>query len=249
MTRVLLLGGTTEATAIARALASAGIDAVFSYAGRTAEPATQPLPTRIGGFGGIAGLAAYLRRERITHLLDATHPFASRMSSNAVAAATETDTPLLAFERLPWQPQTGDDWQSVPDVEAAVDALPASPARIFLAIGRQNLAAFAVMPRHFFLLRLVDAPATPLPLPNAETVVARGPFSLASDLALLQAHAITHVVTKNSGGNASRAKLDAARALALPVIMIARPLLPDRLTTGSLDDVMRWLDHLDRLGV
>ena len=142
MTRVLLLGGTTEASDLAKAFADQSIDAIFSYAGRTEAPLRQPLPQRIGGFGGVEGLVRYLRAEGITHLIDATHPFAAQMSRHAVEAAAITQTPLLAFERAPWQAAKGDLWQHVPNMAGAVAALPDDPARIFLAIGRQSLEDF-----------------------------------------------------------------------------------------------------------
>ena len=143
MTRVLLLGGTTEASALAQALADEGIAAVFSYAGRTARPLPQPIAQRTGGFGGADGLADYLRTEGFTHIVDATHPFATMISRNAVAAARATGLPLIALERAPWTPGPGDHWLRVPDVETAVTALPATPARVFLAIGKQSLTPFA----------------------------------------------------------------------------------------------------------
>jgi precorrin-6A/cobalt-precorrin-6A reductase len=247
--RVLLLGGTTEATALAHAFANAGIDAVFSYAGRTETPVEQPLPTRLGGFGGIGGIADYIQKAQITHLVDATHPFAAQISANTVAACQITNTPLIAYQRPEWVAQPGDIWTHVADNEAAVLALPTTPARIFLAIGKQTLPAFAAQPQHFYLLRLVDAPGTALPLPNAEVILDRGPFAVESDMALLQAHAITHIVAKNSGGTGALAKLEAARRLALPVIMIARPAIPDRKIARNLPAVMQWLGHSARLGV
>lgn len=249
MTRVLLLGGTTEASDIAGALVAAGITGVFSYAGRTATRRAQPLPTRVGGFGGVEGLIDYIRREQITHVIDATHPFAAQMSTNAVDACAETGTPLIAFERPAWTPQVGDDWTGVGDVNAAVKALSHEPARVFLAIGRQNLAPFAAKPQHFYLLRMVDEPEVPVPLPKADVIVSRGPFTAHGDEALLRSHRITHVVSKNAGGGGARAKLDAARAVGVPVIMIERPRLPARRTTQSIEDVLRWLGHSDRLGV
>ena len=247
--RVLLLGGTTEATALAHTFAAAGIDAVFSYAGRTDRPIEQPLPTRTGGFGGIQGLADFIAAENITHVVDATHPFAAQISNNAVSACRMTDTPLIALVRAPWAAQPGDVWLDVADTEAAVAALPTNPARIFLAIGRQTLAAFAAQPQHFYLLRLVDAPDAALPLPNTEIVLDRGPFTVAGDLALMRAHAITHVIAKNSGGKGASAKLQAARALQLPVIMIARPAIADRPIASNVAAVMDWLHHSARLGV
>ncbi|MBS0565545.1 MAG: cobalt-precorrin-6A reductase [Proteobacteria bacterium] len=243
MRRVLLLGGTTEASALARALAEAGTPAAFSYAGRTGAPVAQPLPTRIGGFGGAAGLAAYLRREGITHVVDATHPFAAQMSRNAVAACEDTGAALCALERPPWRAGPGDDWRQVEGIEGAVAALPEAPARIFLAIGKQHLAAFAVKPQHHYLLRLVDAPEGPLPLPDAAAVIERGPFTETGDLALLKEHRISHIVAKNSGGSGAEAKLKAARILGIPVILIGRPSLPGRLVLGSVAEVMDWLAH------
>ncbi|MBC2834310.1 cobalt-precorrin-6A reductase [Paragemmobacter straminiformis] len=250
MTRILLLGGTTEASALAAELARCGVDAVFSYAGRTAAPVAQPLPTRTGGFGGADGLAAYLGAEGISHVIDATHPFAAGMSRNAIAACRDTHTPLLAFERPVWMAGQGDRWSHVADTEAAVAALPDSPARVFLAIGKQTLHAFAAKPQHHYLLRLVDPPEAPLPLPLASVILAKGPFSAEGDEALLRAHAITHVVAKNAGGSGAEAKLHAARALGLPVILIDRPHLPPRARAESVAEVMAWIaGHPARLGV
>lgn len=243
MTRILLLGGTTEASLLARALATAGRDAVFSYAGRTTAPLAQPIPTRIGGFGGVDGLAAYLRAQRISHVVDATHPFAAGISRNAIAACTLAGVGLIALERPAWQARPGDDWIHVADTEAAVMALPEPSARVFLAIGKQTLAIFAARPQHHYLLRLVDPPTGPLPLPQAIAIVARGPFDLGTDLALLRDHAISHVVAKNAGGTGAAAKLDAARALHLPVILIDRPVLPPRRVVPTVAEVMDWLDH------
>lgn len=243
MTRILLLGGTTEASALAKTLAGAGMDAVFSYAGRTAHPVSQPLPTRVGGFGGIEGFAAYLEAENITHVVDATHPFAAQMSSNAVHACEAAGVPLCAFERPAWQAGEGDQWLHTDSIEEAVNALPDTPARVFLAIGKQNLTQFAAKPQHHYLLRLVDAPEADLPLPHTTVEIARGPFDAAGDTALLQRHAITHVVAKNAGGAGAAAKLTAARNLALPVIMIGRPEVPQRPVMGSVAEVMAWLSH------
>jgi len=243
MRHVLLLGGTTEASRLARALADARMDAVFSYAGRTDAPVAQPLPMRVGGFGGVEGLADYLTREGITHVVDATHPFAAQMSRNAIAACAQTATPLIALERAPWQAQAGDDWRHVADIAAAVAALPDDPARIFLAIGKQTLAPFAAKAQHHYLLRLVDPPDVPPPLPQATVVIDRGPFDAAADTALLRDHAITHIVAKNAGGAGAEAKLIAARALRLPVILIDRPALPPRRVVATVDGVMAWIAH------
>lgn len=219
------------------------MDAVFSYAGRTAKPVSQPLPTRVGGFGGAEGLAAYLEAENITHVVDATHPFAARMSSNAVRACSVAGVPLCAFERPAWQAGEGDQWLHADSMEEAVNALPGTPARVFLAIGKQNLAAFAAKPQHHYLLRLVDAPEADLPLPHTTVEIARGPFDAAGDTELMQRHGITHVVAKNAGGAGAAAKLTAARHLGLPVIMIGRPEVPERPVLGSVAEVMAWLSH------
>ena len=241
MPRVLLLGGTTDAAAMARALAEARVDAVYSYAGRTESPVAQPLPMRVGGFGGVAGLAEYLRAEGISHLIDATHPFAAQMSRNAVAASKMADVPLIALERAPWQAAEGDRWTHVPDLPAAVAALGEAPRRVFLAIGRQTLDAFAGAAQHHYLLRLVDPPTEPLPLPRAEAVIARGPFTVAGDRVLLREHRIEAIVAKNAGGAGAEAKLVAARKLGLPVILIDRPPVPDRRVARTVAEVMGWL--------
>ena len=236
--RVLVLGGTTEASRLAQALAQAGVDGIFSYAGRTSAPIAQPLPTRVGGFGGVAGLQAFLQAERITQVVDATHPFAAQMSSHAVQACAAVGVPLLALERPAWQAQSGDVWQHVPDIAAAVQALPAEPARVFLAIGRQHLAPFLACAQHWYLLRLVD-PVLSLPTERGQVVLDRGPFTLEGDRALLQAHGSTHVVSKNSGGAGAQAKLTAARVLGVPVILIDRPFIPARTVVHSVNEALR----------
>ncbi len=247
--RVLLLGGTTEASALAHALANRGVSAVFSYAGRTGAPIAQPLPTRVGGFGGVDGLVDWLEAENITHIVDATHPFAAQMSQNALTASAITNVPLLVLERPAWVAEPGDTWQHVPSTEAAVDALPDRPTRVFLAIGKQTLPLFATKPQHHYLLRLVDAPDAPLPLPDAQPVIARGPFTEADDLKLLSDHQIKVIIAKNAGGSGAEAKLKAARFLQIPVILIDRPVLPMRHVVGTITEVLEWLGHPARLGV
>ena len=242
--RVLVLGGTLDASRLAQALAQAGVDGIFSYAGRTNAPIAQPLPTRVGGFGGVAGLQVFLQAERITHVVDATHPFAAQMSSNAVQACTRAGVPLLALERPAWQAQSGDVWQHVPDIAAAVQALPAEPARVFLAIGRQHVAPFLACAQHWYLLRLVDPVVDlvlDLPSERGHVVLDRGPFTVEGDRAVLQVHGITHVVSKNSGGAGAQAKLMVAHERTLPVIMIDRPFIPARPTVSAVEDVFRWL--------
>src|SRR5947209_9215805 len=247
MIRALVLGGTADASLLAAAIARAGIEAVYSYGGRTRAPADQPLPTRIGGFGGVSGLAGYIRHEGITHVIDATHPFAAEMSRNAVAACAETGTPLIALERAPWTRTPGDNWIKVHDVKGAVAALPEPPSQVFLAIGRQHIAPFARKPQHGYTLRFVDPPDAPLPF-AADVIVSRGPFTLDRELEMMRARHINWVVARNSGGDGARPKIDAARTLGLPVIMISRPKLPDRLRAESVAEIMQWLGHRTCLG-
>ena len=234
---------------MAKTLAEAGIDAIYSYAGRTAQPAPQPLPTRIGGFGGVAGLIAFLAEKGITHVIDATHPFAAGMSRNAFTATTQAGVPLMRLERPKWHPKPNDQWTYFSAVDDVPNALPQTPARIFLAIGKQQITLFAQRPEHHYLLRLVDPPIETLPMPNATLILARGPFDMTSDTALLRDHAITHVVAKNAGGTGARAKLDAARTLGLPVMMVDRPPLPGDTITATPKVVMQWLSHNADRGV
>jgi precorrin-6A/cobalt-precorrin-6A reductase len=241
MTRILLLGGTGEANLMAEAIGKAGLSGVYSYAGRTEAPMGQPIHMRMGGFGGVEGLTSYLQAEKITHVIDATHPFAAQMSGNAVAACAATGTPLIALERAPWGVGEGDRWTHVPDIPAAVAALAGPAQRVFLAIGRQHLEPFAAQAQHHYLLRLVDPPTGPLPLPQAQILVARGPFDVAGDTALLQSHGIQIVVAKNAGGKGAVAKIAAARALGLPVVMIDRPVIPARRVVSNVAAVMAWL--------
>ncbi|UGX90697.1 cobalt-precorrin-6A reductase [Bradyrhizobium barranii subsp. barranii] len=247
MTRALILGGTADASLLAAEVARARIDAVYSYGGRTRAPADQPLPTRIGGFGGVSGLADCIRRERITHVIDATHPFAAEMSRHAVQACAQTGTPLIALERAPWTKGPGDNWIEVADVTAAVAALPETPAKMFLAIGRQHIAPFTTKPQHTYTLRFVDPPEAPLPF-AADVIVSRGPFTFDGELELMRTRGIAWIVARNSGGDGARAKIDAARMLGLPVIMIARPKLPERLRVESVAEIMQWLGHRACLG-
>ncbi|ETX28039.1 cobalt-precorrin-6A reductase [Roseivivax isoporae] len=238
---LLILAGTTEATALARAAAEAGLAGTVSFAGRVERPLRQPLPQRIGGFGGPEGLAAYLAANGITHVVDATHPFAAQMSANAVAGCAAAGVPLVALTRPPWQPVPGDDWIRVSDIAGAVAALAGPARRVLLAVGRMHLQEFAPNPQHFYLLRLVDPPAMPPPFPRVHAVVDRGPFAEEADRALLTEHRIDLVVSKNAGGSGAYAKIAAARALGLRVIMIDRPDLPDRPERATPAEVLDWV--------
>jgi len=241
MTHVLVLGGTIEASALARALADGGVNATLSYMGRVERPKPQPVPVRVGGFGGVEGLVAWLQDHRVTHLVDATHPFAAQMSANAMTAAARTGVPLLALTRPAWQPGPGDQWTRVPDMAGAVAALAGPPRRVMLAIGRMHLVEFAAQPQHDYLLRLVDPPREPPPLPRHHVVVDRGPFCAQADQDLMSRHRIELVVAKNAGGSGSASKLQAARALGLPVLMIDRPALPPREAVGTVEQVLDWI--------
>ncbi|RJG56178.1 cobalt-precorrin-6A reductase [Sphingobium terrigena] len=249
MPNILLLGGTTQASALARLLADAGMRATLSYAGRTEQPRAQPVPVRIGGFGGVEGLARYLRDHRVTHLIDATHPFAATMSANAVAAANITAVPLIALSRPAWTPQAGDDWTPVPDIAGAVAGLAGPARRVMLALGRMHVDAFAARPQHHYLLRFVDAPATSPALPKHGLVVDRGPFTAEADTQLMRDHGIDLLVCKNAGGTGAEAKLIAARTLGLPVLLIDRPVLPQRIEVDDPQAVMEWLGHAADRGV
>ncbi len=220
-----------------------GLAVTLSLAGRTARPAPQPVPVRIGGFGGADGLAAYLRAERIDALIDATHPYAGIISANAASAAGKTGVKLLALRRPPWAKVAGDHWIEVASVEDAVAALGKAPRRVFLALGRKELQPFAAAPQHVYLVRSVDPVDPPLAVPQATYITARGPFTEREDRALLERHRIETIVAKNSGGEATYGKIGAARALHLPVIMLKRPALPEVASAATVEEVLAWLDH------
>jgi len=240
----LILGGTTEANQLMAALANdARFDAVLSYAGRTERPTPPPIPWRVGGFGGVDGLTKYLRDQKIARVVDATHPFAAQMSAHAIAACAIVGVPLLALERLSWPRMAGDRWSEVDDFVAAAEALGTSPRRVFLGIGRMQLAPFASHPQHFYLVRLVDPPRAPLPLFAAELIVARGPFDLAGDRVMLAHHRIDIVVARDAGGDGAFAKIEAARELGLRVVMVRRPLIPARDKVETVGEALRWLGH------
>lgn len=229
---MLVLGGSTEATALAARLAGmAGIDATLSLAGRTAEPPPQALPVRVGGFGGAEGLAAHLRAEGVGLLVDATHPFAARMSANARDAAASAGVPLLRVSRPGWVPRPGDRWREVATMADAAAALGEEPMDVFLTVGRLQLAAFAAAPQHRYLVRSIEPVAPGHGLPRARFITARGPFTVEDEMATMREHAVDVLVTKNSGGAASAAKIEAARRLGIAMLMVGRPEADD----GALD--------------
>jgi precorrin-6A/cobalt-precorrin-6A reductase len=244
MPRILVLGGTTEARLLGERLANrAEFDVTLSLAGRTASPVAHAVPIRIGGFGGPSGLADYLRHERIDALIDATHPFASTISANAAVAAHQTDVRFIALRRPQWIAVAGDRWIEVDGVDAAVTAIGEVPRCVFVALGRNELAAFMRAPQHSYLVRSVDPVDPPLPLPDVAYITERGPFSEAHDAALMKQHRIETVIAKNSGGSAAYGKIAAARMRGIAVIMLRRPASDDSPAVETIDDAVAWLDH------
>lgn len=244
--RILILGGTTEARELAALVAAdARFDPLLSLAGRTTAPAAQPIATRVGGFGGVDGLAHFIRSERIQVVIDATHPFAAQISANAVAACVRAGVPLGSLIRPPWRPEPGDRWTNVPDAASAAEALGATPRRVFLTVGRLELAAFAAAPQHVYLVRAIDEPDGAVMPPNATLIRARGPFDVESETRLIQGEAIDVVVSKNSGGEHTYAKIAAARRLGLRVVMIERPQKPAGIPLADAAAALSWLEtHL-----
>lgn len=237
--RVLVLGGTGEARRLATALVADGVDVLSSLAGRVADPVLPPGEVRIGGFGGSAGLAEWLAANPVAAVVDATHPFAETMTASAVAAAERAGVPLLRLQRPGWTAQPGDDWRWVDSLEDAAAAV-AGFDPVFLTTGRQGLAAFAGLTAHC-IVRSVDPPEPPLPA-RTTVVLERGPFSLDDERALLREHAVRVVVTKDSGGHMTEAKLVAARELGVPVVLVRRPSLPPGVpTVASVEEALTWL--------
>ncbi|SDP46040.1 precorrin-6A/cobalt-precorrin-6A reductase [Actinopolyspora xinjiangensis] len=238
--RVLILGGTGEGRRLAEQLDELGVPVVSSLAGRVREPRLPKGEVRIGGFGGPEGLAEYLRDERIGTIVDATHPFARRMTDNAVAAAATTGTDLLVLRRRAWSPESGDDWHQVESLAEAAEKVGELGQRVLLTTGRQGVEHFATARDNWFLVRSVDEPEHPLP-PNMTTLLARGPFDTAAELDLLRRHRIEVVVSKNSGGTMTEGKLTAARQLGLPVVLVRQPELPKVPVVHTVEDALAWL--------
>jgi precorrin-6A/cobalt-precorrin-6A reductase len=214
---------------------------ISSLAGRVARPRLPVGAVRVGGFGGPERLAEWLRANEIAAVVDATHPFAERISASAAAAAAAAGVPLLRLERPGWSERNGDRWTWVDDLDAAAAAIPALGARALLTTGRQGLPSFAAVADAWFLIRCVDPPEPPLP-PHHELLLDRGPYTRAGELALIDAHAIDLVITKDSGGTLTEAKLDAARERGLPVIVVRRPARPQGVeTVTTVSDAVAWV--------
>jgi precorrin-6A/cobalt-precorrin-6A reductase len=237
--RVLVLGGTGEARRLATALVDDGVDVLSSLAGRVADPRLPPGEVRIGGFGGAEGLAGWLAENPVRAIVDATHPFALTMTGSAAAAADVTGVPLLRLQRPGWSERPGDDWRWVDSLEEAADAV-AGFGHVFLTTGRTGLGAFAGLTQEV-LVRAVDPPEPPLPA-RTTVVLERGPFSVADELSLLREHRVDVVVTKNSGGHLTEAKLTAARELGIPMVVLRRPSLPPGMAVvETVDDALAWV--------
>ncbi|MBN6037963.1 cobalt-precorrin-6A reductase [Amycolatopsis sp. 195334CR] len=236
-----MLGGTAEARALAVALAERGVPVVSSLAGRVARPRLPVGEVRVGGFGGPDGLAAWLAEQGVGAVVDATHPFAERMSASAVAATGQAGVPLLRLERPGWQASPGDDWHWASSLPEAADLLPGLGRRVFLTSGRQGLPAFAHLDDLWFLIRCVDPPEPPLPRQH-ELLLNRGPYQVGGEIELLRTRRIEVLVTKDSGGGMTAAKLHAARRLGLPVVLVRRPApagAPH--TVATVEAALEWL--------
>ncbi|SEC82686.1 precorrin-6A/cobalt-precorrin-6A reductase [Streptomyces sp. 3213] len=240
---ILILGGTTEARELAAELAvrRPEVRVTTSLAGRVSRPGALAGDVRIGGFGGAEGLAEWLREQHVAAVVDATHPFAESITANAARAATATALPVVVLRRPGWRPVPGDRWHPVASLPEAADALPALGRRILLTTGRLGLAAFAHLPQLHFVVRSVEPPEPPMP-PDVEVLLARGPFTVDYEAALLREHRIDVVVTKDSGGAATAAKLTAAREAGVPVVVVGRPPLPEGVNV--VPDVAGALDWL-----
>lgn len=242
--RVLILGGTTEASELAHLLVrEKRFVPTLSLAGRTAKPALAPIPYRTGGFGGANGLVAWLTAARIEAIVDATHPFAIHISRNAKVAASILGVPLLSILRPPWEAKSGDRWTQVDTIEAAVSALNPRPLRVFLTVGRLELAAFRAAPQHTYVIRTIDPPDKAILTPRTKLLFARGPFEEQDELRLLRENAIELLVTKNSGGRATYGKIAAARTLGLPVILVVRPPMQAGERVPDARSALEWLQR------
>ncbi|WP_336761877.1 cobalt-precorrin-6A reductase [Asaia sp. VD9] len=243
--KILILGGTTEARLLCEALESRGLHhIIFSLAGVTISALPVPVETRIGGFGGIAGLARTLRDAAIDLVIDATHPFAAQMSRHAVEACALCALPLLRLIRPAWRPGTGAHWTHAPAIAEVPKALGETPRRVFLTTGRKDLDPFIDTP-HFYVVRSIERP--PLPLPRRSLVIlARGPFALDEEITLLRHHEIDCLVTKNAGSDATAPKLEAAKQLGIEVVMVDRPPLPPANECTSVEEALAWIQGMRR---
>jgi precorrin-6A/cobalt-precorrin-6A reductase len=243
---ILVLGGTGEARELADRLAGEGLEVMTSLAGRVSNPRLPAGRVRLGGFGGPQRLAGWLRENQVSAVVDATHPFAERISASAREACTSAQVPLLRLERPGFQEQPDDRWILVRDLDHAAEVLPAQGERVLLTTGRQGLAAFARVSQCWFLIRCVERPVPPLPA-HHQLLLDRGPYTVGGELALIDRYRIDLLVTKDSGGAMTQAKLAAARERDLPVIVVQRPAPAGTDTVTSVGQAMRWATaHLAR---
>ncbi len=240
---ILILGGTGDARTLADTLVAAhpGARVITSLAGRTSSPRLPAGETRDGGFGGTDGLATYIKDENIDLLIDATHPYAAQISAQAGEAAKATGVLHLALVRAPWTTQPGDRWINVPDIAAAVREISRKSDACLITTGIKDLEAFSRIVTTKLFVRLIEQPPGQLPLANAEVVIGKPPYKLDEERALMQLLGIDLIVTKNAGGDGTRAKIDAARDLGIEVIMIDRPAMPDVETVEDVDAAMEWV--------
>ncbi|MEH2245340.1 cobalt-precorrin-6A reductase [Nostoc sp.] len=242
MIRVLILGGTGDAAELAAKIATIqGLEAITSLAGRTREPSVPLGDLRVGGFGGVAGLATYLGVMQIDLLIDATHPFATQISLNAADAATEVGVPRLMLIRPPWEKASDDRWIEVDSVGAAATCLQNQAQRVFLTVGRQELAAFAHLEKIWFLMRMIDPPTDDALVQLGMILCDRGPFTLNNERQILIDHKIDTIVSKNSGGDATKPKILAARELGVKVVMVNRPAIPPGEQVTDVDGALAWV--------
>ncbi len=242
MLRVLILGGTTDAYALAaQAIKIPHLEIITSLAGRTRQPVMPTGNFRIGGFGGEAGLIEYLRQMEIDVLIDATHPFAAQISENAANSANKIGIPYLMLVRPAWEQVEGDNWLEVESIETAATSLGNQAERVFLTVGRQELAAFAHLHHIWFLMRMIDPPTDDAIVPQGEILCDRGPFSLDNEREILRKYNIQTIVSKNSGGNATYPKIIAARELGIKVVMVKRPKMPPGEKVASVNSAIAIL--------
>ncbi len=246
MVKILILGGTHEASELAKKADNLpNIQVKVSLAGRTSQTAiSQNL--RIGGFGGVAGLIKYLKEEKIDLLIDATHPFAAKISENAAIATGNLGIPRLMLVRSAWESVIDDKWIEVENIEAAAEILPDFAKRVFLTIGRQELTAFSQLENIWFLMRAIEKPSPDIVLPKGLLLLDRGPFDKDLEKQLLHKYNIDTVVSKNSGGNATYAKIIAARELGIKVVMVKRPMLPQGELVEDVESALRWIEGLKK---
>lgn len=243
MLNLLILGGTSEAASLVRQLPK-DVAPITSWAGRTKTPPNLPGDVRIGGFNGADGLATYLRENAIDAVIDATHPFAAQISKNAAEACEKTGVPRLLLERPAWKREKGDNWIMANDLADAAGQLPTLGKRPFLTIGRQHLDAFTGITEVHFIVRLLAPPQTPLALPNHQIITGKPPFSLNDERQLIRDHTIDLLVTKESGGLSTYAKIEAARLEKIPVLMVKRPAPPPGETADSIEAALNWIAAL-----